>query len=190
MLRRLAVAALVAVSVAAAAPAGNAGPVKLYLNELTDSCAEGQQNAITNSPDDGGACVVLPRLLVDGQGLSNTNESFVSVKTLKSFKVDTSKKLTGQFALFGSSGLRAAQGPANMAADFTIKIAKKTVGTVRVAGVATPAGPVTQAFSLALPASLKNVSTNNVSVSVNWVTCVGLCGVSVSGTSFMVVPAR
>jgi len=190
MLRRLAVAGLVAVSIAAAAPSGSAAPVKLYLNELSADCSAGSENAITNSPDDGGACVIIPRLLVEGEGLTNTNESYASIKKLKSFKVDSSKKLTGQFALFGSSGLRAAQGPANMTADFTIKIAKKTVGTVRVTGVATPAGPVTQAFSLPLPASLKNVSTNSVQVSVNWVTCVGLCGVAVSGASYLEVPAR
>lgn len=190
MLRRLAVAALAAVALAAAAPSGSAAPVKLYLNELTDDCSAGSQNAITNSPDDGGACVIIPRLLVDGEGLANTNESYASVKSLKSFKVDVSKPLTGTFALFGSSGLRAAQGPANMAADFTIKIAKKTVGTVRVEGVATPAGPVTKSFSLNLPATLRNVSTNSVQVSVNWITCVGLCGVAVSGASFMDVPKR
>ena len=190
MLRRLAVAALAAISLAAAAPSSSAAPVKLYLNELTDDCGAGTQQAITTSPDDGGACVIIPRLQVDGQGLTNTNESYVSVKTLKAFKVDTSKPLTGTFALFGSSGLRAVGGPANMSADFTIKIAKKTVGTVRVEGVATPVAPVTKAFSLALPASLKNVSTNSVQVSVNWVTCVGLCGVEVSGASFLDVPKR
>src|SRR5687768_107455 len=108
MLRRLAVAALAAVTVAVAAPSGSAAPVKLYLNELSDDCSAGSQQAITNSPDDGGACVIIPRLLVDGEGLANTNESYIAVKSLKLFKVDTSKPLTGTFALFGSSGLRAA----------------------------------------------------------------------------------
>lgn len=190
MLRRLALASAVALSFATAVPSNAAAPAKLYLNELTSDCSAGTQNAITNIPEDGGACVIIPRLLVDGQGVPSTNESFASVKQVKAFRVDASKKLTGTFSLFGSSGLRPVNGPANVAADFTIKIAGQKVGVVRVAGVATPVAPVSQAFSLALPKSLNKVTTNKAVVSVEWVTCVGLCGVAVSGASFMTVPTR
>ncbi|HEV2888954.1 MAG TPA: hypothetical protein VGX28_01115, partial [Frankiaceae bacterium] len=149
MFRRLITAAAVAaVAVTASVPSHAAAPVKLYLNELTDSCQNGRVNAITTSPDDSGGCVVIPRVLVDGEGLDNESEAFVSVKGLKSFRIDSSKKLTGTFALFGSSGNSLAPGAANVSAIFTVKIAKKKIGTVTVSGVATPAGPVAQSFSL------------------------------------------
>lgn len=190
MLRRLALAAAVALSVSTAAPSDAAAPAKLYLNELTDACGNGTQNAITNSAEDSGACVIIPRLLVDGQGLSNTNESFASVKQVKTFRIDAKKKLTGEFALFGSSGLRAVPGPANLAADFTIKLGGTKVGVVRVEGLATPAGPVKKTWELTIPASLNRVVTNKAVVSVEWITCVGLCGVAVSGASYLTVPTR
>ena len=191
MLRRLLVATTAVLCVATAMPSHAApAPAKVYLNELTDDCGAGSQNAITNSPDDGGACVIIPRLLVEGEGLANTNEAYASVKNLKKFRIDASKKLTGTFTLFGSSGLRAAGGPANMTAIFTIKIAKKSVGKVTVSGVATPAAGVSQSFSLPIPAALNKVQSNSVSVSVEWVTCVGLCGVETSGASFMDIPTR
>ena len=190
MLRRLALATAVALSVATAAPSHAAAPAKLYLNELTEDCGAGVQNAITNSPDDSGACVIIPRVLVDGQGLATTNESFGSVKQVKLFRIDASKKLTGEFALFGSSGLRAANGPANVVADFTVKLGGTKIGVVRVEGLATPTGPVKKSFELTIPKSLNKVRTNKAVVSVEWVTCVGLCGVAVSGASYLTVPTR
>lgn len=190
MPRRLLLAAAVALSVAATATPSSAGSAKLYLNELSTACGDGTQNVITASPDDEGACIYVPRAIVDGTGYQTTNEAFVSIKKLKAFRVDSGKKLTGTFALFGGSGLRSLNGGALVTADFTIKIAKKTVGTVRVEGVATPTTLATKSFTLSLPKSLNRVLTNSVSVSVNWITCVGLCGVEVSGASFLTVPTR
>lgn len=190
MLRRLLIASVAATCALTAVPSHAAAPVKLYLNELTDSCAAGTQNAITTSPDDRGNCVIVPRLLVDGAGLANTNESFTTLKSVKTFRVDSKKTLTGTFALTGGTATRGDDGLADVAALFVVKIARKKVGEVLVEGLATPTGPVKKPFSLKIPASLHNVRTNSVNVSVEWITCVGLCGVETKGVSFMQVPVR
>lgn len=190
MVRRLLITAVAATCALTAVPSHAAAPVKLYLNELTDSCAAGVQNAITTSPDDAGNCVIVPRLLVDGQGLENTNESFTTVKSVKAFRIDATKPLTGTFALTGGTATRGDDGLAQLKAIFVVKMARKTVGQVVVEGLATPTGPVKKAYSLKLPSSLHNVTTNSVNVSVQWVTCVGLCGVETKGVSFLQVPTR
>lgn len=188
MVRRLVIAALAAACATTVVPA-HAGPVKMYLNQ-TGNCGDGPVWSITNIPDDSGGCVYIPREQVNGQGVTSTNEAFTTGKKAKTVKLDVSKPLTGSFALFGSSGLTLAEGPAVVAADLVIKVAKQKVGTVHIEGQAVPTKPVTQTFSFKLPASLKNVKTNSIQVSVTWVTCVGLCGVAVSGASFMELPTR
>ena len=196
MIRRLAVAALAALCATTAVPADAAAPVKLYLNQQGVCSTTGPVFTITTFAEDSGSCVFIPREQVNGEGVVSDNESFTSSKKLKTVKLDTSKPLTGTFALFGSSLLNVPAVPgggniaALVAADLTIKVAKKTVGTVHVEGVALPTTPVSQTFSLKLPAALKNVKTNSIQVNVTWITCVGFCGVSVSGTSFMTLPVK
>ena len=191
MIRRTLLAAALAVGCfAATVPAEAAkAPVKLYLNQLSADCNT-TQFAITPIAEDADACVFIPRVLVNGQGLASDNEAFTSNKKMKTFRLDASKPVTGTFALFGSSGLKAAEAGAYMKAELTIKIAKKKIGTVTVEGPATPVAPATGSFSLKMPAALNKVLTNSVSVDVNWITCVGLCGVKVSGASFMSIPVR
>ena len=189
MVRRLVVAALAAVCASTAVPAEAKAPVKLYLNQA-GSCGSGPAWVITTIPDDSGGCVYVPREQVNGEGLPSENEAFATTKKTKAYTIDGTKALTGTFALFGSSGLTLAEGPAMVAADFTVKVAKKKVGVVHVEGLALPTMPVTQAFSLKLPSGLNRVKTNSVQVQVNWITCVGLCGVAVSGTSFLSLPVR
>lgn len=193
MIRRLlaatAAASAVALVATTAAPA-HAGSVKAYLNQMNDDCSAGTAFEITLIGEDSGACVIIPRVLVNGEGADNESEAFATGKKFKTYTIDATKPMTGTFALFTSSGLRAANGPGMVAADFTIKMARKTIGTVRVEGPSTPAGPVTKAFSLKIPASLNRVKTNKITVSVQWVTCVGLCGVAVSGASYFTLPTR
>jgi len=189
MVRRLVVAALAALCATTAVPAQAAAPVKLYLNQGA-TCADGAMWVITPIADDSGGCVIIPRTMVNGEGLDNTSEAFATSKKNKTYTIDAKKPLTGTFALFGSSGLTLSNAPAYVAADFTVKVAKKTIGTVRVEGPALPTLPATKTFSLKLPANLNKVKSNSVQVNVQWVTCVGLCGVAVSGTSFLNLPVR
>lgn len=189
MVRRLVVAALAALCATTAVPANAAAPVKLYLNQVA-SCGDGAVYVITSAAADSGGCVIIPRAMVNGEGVDNVSEAFATSKKQKTYTLDASKPLTGTFALFGSSGTTLAPAPALVAADFTIKVAKKTIGKVRVEGPALPTAPATSTFSLKLPANLNKVKTNSVQVSVQWVTCVGLCGVAVSGASSLSLPVR
>lgn len=192
MLRRLLPLAVVLTAVATTVPAHAAGTVKAYLNQVSDDC-NSASFVITTSADDSGACVIIPREQYQGGGVGNDSESYGTGKSFKMFRIDTSKPLTGTFALFGSNGTKgtaAPDAPALVEAEFTIKIAKKTIGHVTVSGQALPTAPATQTFSLTIPAALKNVRTNQIGVSVEWSTCVGACGVKVSGASFMNIPTR
>ena len=191
MLRRLAIAAVAAVCAATAVPAQAAAPVKLYLNQSSENCtADGASWTITNIPDDGGECIIVPRLQYDNEGLPAEGEGFASTRKLKMYTLDATKPLTGSFSLFGSGPLTSPDGVALVAGDFTIKINRVKIGVVRVEGVASPTAPATKTFSFKLPKSLNKVRTNSFSVTHEWVTCVGLCGVKVSGVSFLSVPVR
>lgn len=191
MIRRLVIAMTAALCAAAAVPADAAAPVKLYLNQTSDNCnATGAQWAVTASAADGGPCIVLPRLQVDGNGYDAGSESFAGSKKLRSFRIDANKPLTGTFSLFSIDPVTGEDGVGVVAGDFVIKIGRQKVGTVHVEGNVTPATPVRQTFSLKLPRSLHNMTTNSVNVTHTWATCVGLCGVKVSGESFMAVPTR
>lgn len=191
MIRRVVIATLAALCAASAVPANAAAPVKLYLNQMSDNCGStGAQWAITASAADGGPCIVLPRTLVNGEGVDAGSESFTSIKKLKSLRLDASKPVTGSFSLFSSGPLTSPDGVGLVEGVFTIKIARQKIGTVVVKGPATPTTPATATFSFKLPKSLNKVQTNSVSVTHDWVTCVGLCSVKVSGVSFLSVPVK
>lgn len=189
MIRRTLLAALAAALLGTALPA-DAGTAKLYLNQLSADCSAAAEFAITTSAADEDSCVYVPRVLVDGQGLDSTAEAFATSRKMKSFRLDASKPVTGTFQVFGAGALQGIDAAAYVKAEFRVKVAKKTLGTVVVEGPAAPTAPATKSFSFKLPAGLNRVTTNSVSVDVTWVTCVGLCGVKVSGASFLTVPTR
>lgn len=189
MIRRTLLAALAAALLGTALPA-DAGTAKLYLNQLSADCGSGVEFAITSSAADEDACVYVPRVLVDGAGVDSTSEAFATGRKQKSFRLDAKKPVTGTFQVFGASALQGIDAAAIVKAEFRVKVAKKVIGTVTVEGPATPTAPASKAFSFKLPAGLNRVTTNSVSVDVTWITCVGLCGVKVSGASFLTIPTR
>lgn len=192
MIRRLVIAATAALCAAATSlPADAAAPVKVYLNQASEACgSEGASWVITTSPSDGGPCIMVPRLQVNGTGYDAGSESFVSVKKMKTVRLDATKPVTGSFSLFSSGPLTSPDGVGLVGGDFVIKIARQKIGTVHVEGVASPTIPATAKFSFKLPKSLHNVKTNSFTVTHTWTDCVGLCAVKVSGVSFMSVPVR
>jgi hypothetical protein len=178
---------------AGAAPAHAAKSVALYLAQTSTDC---NVPVFVIVPDSTGTttCVYLPREIYQGTGVDNTAESFTAGRRA-SYRIDASRKLTGTFALFATSGVSSPEDGAGLVAgDVTVKIARKTVGTVHVEGPSAPNQPAVTAFSLTIPSSLNRVRTDAISVSVAWFTCVSPvgCGVKLNGPSHsrFVLPVR
>jgi hypothetical protein len=178
---------------AGVAPAHAAKSVALYLAQVSTDC---NAPVFVIVPDSAGTttCVYLPRASYQGTGVDNTAEAFASGRRAV-YRIDASRKLTGTFALFATSGIAPPEDGAGLVAgDLTIKIARKTVGTVHVEGPSAPGQPAVTSFSLTIPASLNKVRTDAVSVTVAWSTCVAPagCGVKLNGPSHsrFVLPVR
>lgn len=133
-------------------------------------------------------------IAVNGEGLKE-DDTYASGKKL-SFKVDTSRKVTGtvyamcQQVIGANTDTQRNAGYVDLSVSF--KLDNTKIGSINVAGPIPPTMTVSQAFSFAIPASLKGKTVKRVAATVSWKTTVGVCSISYSepGASTIVVPVR
>jgi hypothetical protein len=181
------------VAIAPSAGAASRRTVTYYL-DVFGGCA-GQAYAVSRVASGSVECAQLPRALVQGKGVTATDPDFsLSRKDVQpAARIDASRTLDGTFYVVVPGPNPTSPDLASyVAADYSVRIDRVTVGTVHVEGATSAAGPAKATFSLRIPASLNGKPLTAITITPTWITCVAPCATGVSGArhSTFVVPLR
>ncbi|MDQ1712605.1 MAG: hypothetical protein QOE45_2055 [Frankiaceae bacterium] len=136
-------------------------------------------------------------IVVAGQGgaFQVSDDVYASSKKL-SFKIDTSRKVTGtvyamcQQVIAVNAATQRNAGYVDLSVSFKLDSTK--IGSVALSGPVAPTMTVSKAFSFAIPAAFKNKVVKKVTATVTWTTTLGLCSISYTdpGQSQIVIPVK
>jgi hypothetical protein len=199
MLRRI-LPVVIALGLAAGVPADAASKkvTKLYFGNTGAAAQDGctLQPVLLTRQQDGGEC---SGTLAGAQGKGVfSNDAYASSRT--TFKIDTSRPLTGTVYVSHFPPIFATVGPAStphslpgyVTLDILYKIDTVKIGTQHIDGVVMPVDGLKANFSFKIPSSLKGKTAKKVSAAVTWSTATGLSGISYSNpyASVVNVPVR
>ncbi len=187
---------------AAEAPKSTATSRTLFLSQegcgTTETPGRLEPTAQVDTSTGCGTIGGLPfnEIIVQDGGAEAVAEDFTSTAKMKSFKLDSAKKITGQLAAGswvgnGSGGFGTVTFTVVMTAKTT---AGKTInfGTVKVSGAAAPGKDVVEVpFELAVPATAKGATIKTVVINVaQHGANLGMSSKQFDGSSYVVIPAK
>lgn len=189
-------------ALAAEAPKSSVTSKTLFLAQegcgTTEEAGRLEPKAQTDGADGCGTIGGLPfnEVLVQDGGAEAVAEEFTSTKAMVPVKIDHTKKVTGQV----SAGSWIGNGTGGVGTvKFTVGMVGKTTagktidfGTVEVSGAAAPGKDIVEVpFSLAIPATAKGAKLTTFVLSVaQHGANLGMSSKSLSGTSYVVIPAK